>query len=79
MSAPGALLLETKHKISRLEGSATHSTTMVVPEALLIDCCTGESDISSLIKQILRVFECLHPVFLYVCHDARSAVTDVGR
>jgi hypothetical protein len=50
MSAPGALLLETKHKISRLEGSATHSMAMVVPEALLIDCCTGDSDISSLIK-----------------------------
>jgi hypothetical protein len=51
---------------------------MVIPEALLVDCSAGESDISSLIEQILCVFMCLYRVFLYVRGDARGAIAYVG-
>jgi hypothetical protein len=50
---------------------------MVVLEALLVDCGAGEGDVSSLIEQVLSVFECLLGVFLNVCRDACGAVADV--
>jgi hypothetical protein len=52
---------------------------VVVAEALLVDCCVGESDVSSLIKNVLGIFERFLGVLFYVCRDAQSTVANVGR
>jgi hypothetical protein len=52
---------------------------MVIAEALLVNYCAGESDVSSLVQQILGIFECLLRVFFDVCHHARCAIANIYR
>jgi hypothetical protein len=72
-------LLEAKHEIARFEGPPEYPSAMVIAEALLVNCCAGESDVSSLIQQILGVLECLLRVFFDVCYHAQRAIADIGR
>jgi hypothetical protein len=51
---------------------------MVVAEALLVDCCAGESNISSLVQQILGIFEGLLRTFFGIGYDTWSTVSDIG-
>jgi hypothetical protein len=42
-------LLEAKHEVTRLEGPSAHPSAVVIAEALLINCGTSKSDVSSFI------------------------------
>jgi hypothetical protein len=72
-------LVEAKHEIARFEGPPAYPSTVVIAEALLVNYCVGESDVSSLVQQILGIFECFLRVFFNICHHARCAIANVGR
>jgi hypothetical protein len=52
---------------------------VVIAEALLVNCRTGDGDIPSLIQQVLGIHQCLFCVFFDIGHHARCAVAYVSR
>jgi hypothetical protein len=51
---------------------------VVIAEALLVDCCAGESNVPSFVHPFLGIFECLLCIFFDIGYDTRSAVANIG-
>jgi hypothetical protein len=50
-----ACLLESEHKVARLERASAYPSAVVVAEALLVDRRSNEGDVSSFIQQVLGI------------------------
>jgi hypothetical protein len=48
-------LLESEHKVARLERASAYPPAVVVAEALLVDRRSNEGDVSSFVQQVLGV------------------------
>jgi hypothetical protein len=72
-------LLEAKYEIAWFERPSAYPSAVVIAEALLVNCGTSESDVSSFIQQVLGVCQCLFCVFLDVGDHAGRAVAHIRR
>jgi hypothetical protein len=72
-------LLETKHEVVGLEGSSAYPSAVVIAEALLIGCRSGESYISRFIQQIEGIFQCHLCIFFDIGYYARCIVPHIRR
>jgi hypothetical protein len=72
-------LLEAKDKVAWFEGPSAYPSAMVIAEALLVNCRTGEGDVPSLIQQVLVIYQCLFYVFFNIGHHTRRVVAHIRR
>jgi hypothetical protein len=72
-------LLEAKDEVAWFEGPSAYPSAVVIAEALLVDCRTGEGDVPSLIQKVLGILQCLFCVFFDIGHHTRCAVADIRR
>jgi hypothetical protein len=68
-----------KHEVAGLEGPSAYPSAVVVGEALLIDCRSGESYISRFIQQIEGIFQCRLCIFFNIGYYMRCAVSHIHR
>jgi hypothetical protein len=54
-----ACLLEAKYEVAWLKGPSAYPSAVVIAEALLVNCRTGEGDVPSFIQQVLGISQCL--------------------
>jgi hypothetical protein len=75
----GACLLEAKDEVAWRKGPSAYPSTVVIEEALLVNCQAGEGDVPGLIQLVLGICQCLFCVFFDIGHHARCAVAHVSR
>jgi hypothetical protein len=72
-------LLETKHKVARLEGPSAYPSAVVIAEVLLINCRSDEGYISCFVQQVTGVFQCYLRIFFDIGLDTRRAISHIRR
>jgi hypothetical protein len=72
-------LLEAKYEVAWFTVPSAYPSAMVIAEALLVNCQTGEGDVPSLIQQVLDICQCLFCVFFDIGHHTGRAVAHIHR
>jgi hypothetical protein len=70
-------LLETQHKVARLEGPSAYPSAVVIAEVLLINCRSDEGYVSCFVQQVTGVFQRYLCVFLDIGLDTRRAISHI--
>jgi hypothetical protein len=72
-------LLETKHKVARLEGPSAYPSDVVIAEVLLINYRSDEGYVSCFVQQVVGVFQRYLRIFFDIGLDTRCAISHICR
>jgi hypothetical protein len=74
----GSLLFQPKYHISNTKASVAYSSAVIIPQRLLVHRSSGQSNVSSFVKEVYSVLQCDVGRGLCVCCHSRGFEPNVG-